>query len=513
MPEASIISLPPELFDNVRSHLARHDLTVLARTCKAMNKIVQHSLYYHAEVEGFDKLHRFHRTLMMCQNDKTGLLIRKNVQHLKLILDPQKENRETSERSTAAVLAREISIQCPGIQIQLLLKNATCSRQPISSFAEQEFRRVTSLILETGPPAPGTLPRSPHVPPPMILNSSIARQMRQNPPQEHGCYPSREFWSAIFNGYSFPDLKEFDLQHMHCIGIGKPPVTFEPPDLTILGSLEKLVVTAAPELDSSVLLGALPYATKLKHLELRNLASIYYEHLAALLPIALPNLNWLTLHISPNNHSAEREFKKLRNIDPLISVHPEIELVHLCEIFREHGKNTPHLDLYLPYACREIFLSVHERIKVAGYISETGDHLDRLSTTKAIQQHRKMLQEECFKEAVRKNVKAAQKEGKTKDNLVAEYEEQQKLLQRQRKIKQERWSRVLRIENHICRSCRKRATWEEMGLLAGLEEEGVTWSLGYELKNLGGIYSAGKEGVESSYDQLFPECSRRRRLL
>ncbi|KAI5820858.1 hypothetical protein BZA77DRAFT_300102 [Pyronema omphalodes] len=516
MPEASITSLPPELFDNVRSHLVRHDLTVLARTCKAMNRIVQYSLYYHAEIEGFDKLHRFHRTLMMCQDDKTGLLIRKSVQHLKLVLDPEKENQESSERPTAAVLAREISMfvnQFPGIQIQLLIKNATCSRQPISSFADHEFRRVTSLVLETGPPALCTLPKAPHVPPPMIFNGSTARLMRQTPLQEHGCYPSREFWSAIFNGYSFPDLKEFNLQHMQCIGIGKFPVIFEPSDLTLLSNLEKLIVTAAPELDSAVLLGALPYATKLKHLELRNLASIYHENLAALLPIALPNLNWLTLHLSPNNYSAEREFKKLRSIDPLTNVDPDVELVHLCEIFRVHGKNTPHLDLYFPYACREIFLSLQERIKVAGYISGNGDHLDRLSTKKAIQEHRKMLQEDRFKDAVEENIKAAKKEGKIKDILVAEYEEQQKLLHRQRKIKQERWTRVLRIGNQFCRGCYKKATWEELGLLAGLDEEGITWWLGYERDNLGGKYSAGKGDIESSYDQLFPGCNKRRTVM
>lgn len=54
-------------------------------------------------------------------------------------------------------------------------------------------------------------------------------------------------------------------------------VTFDKDALGGLGKVTKLVVEATPELNDSVLMGALTSAQNLKKLELRNVAALSYE--------------------------------------------------------------------------------------------------------------------------------------------------------------------------------------------------------------------------------------------
>lgn len=54
-------------------------------------------------------------------------------------------------------------------------------------------------------------------------------------------------------------------------------VTFDKDALGGLGKVTKLVVESTPELNDSVLIGALTSAQNLKKLELRNVAALSYE--------------------------------------------------------------------------------------------------------------------------------------------------------------------------------------------------------------------------------------------
>lgn len=54
-------------------------------------------------------------------------------------------------------------------------------------------------------------------------------------------------------------------------------VTFEKEDLKGLDNVTKLSVESTPELNDSVLIGALPCAQNLKKLELRKVAALSYE--------------------------------------------------------------------------------------------------------------------------------------------------------------------------------------------------------------------------------------------
>jgi len=93
--------------DDVCSHLTRYTLTLLARTCKAINEKVQNPLYYHASVRGFTKLSLFHRTMGdSAKFDRRGDPISKNVHDLRLILDPTKEG---GDRNTAVILGRMVT--------------------------------------------------------------------------------------------------------------------------------------------------------------------------------------------------------------------------------------------------------------------------------------------------------------------------------------------------------------------------------------------------------------------
>lgn len=77
-------------------------------------------------------------------------------------------------------------------------------------------------------------------------------------------------------------MKEVEIKHSH----GPPQagtwanmsrVAFDKGGLEGLGKVTRLVVESTPELNDSVLMGALTSAQNLKKLELRNIAALSYE--------------------------------------------------------------------------------------------------------------------------------------------------------------------------------------------------------------------------------------------
>ncbi|KAF8534737.1 hypothetical protein BDD12DRAFT_859034 [Trichophaea hybrida] len=463
------------------------------------------------------KLSLFTRTMGdTARYDRRGDPVSKNVHDLRLFLDPTKEE---GNRYTAAVLEKmveSVARYCPRIRIHLVLENATCSGQPITSFYQQTFPRVTSLILHTGPGQPQAHRSSTRPPNQLIFNRSLASRMIGQEvlggSRDTSCRPNKDFWTGIFNGTSFPALEEVEIHHRTHLSHGWGAPTIDNSELKGLKNITRLAVDGAPELNGFVLMQALPCAPNLKYLELKNIDGLEYDVLAKLLVYALPNLNHFTLHVSHENRSAGKERDHLRTVDPLEAVDPTVSPIHLCPLIREHGKHLPHLDIFLPYVCRELFLSANERLKlneagvktqVAGRYGEKVDNVsvDAVSIVNIITDHRKALSQAKFRAAVKENLAEAKKEEKNKIITMAEYEEQQKQFQMLRTIKREKWSRTVRVGKRLCRSYE---SWEELGILAGLGQEEIVWVLGNEKLNLGGTYTAGNVGIEKTYDKLFP---------
>jgi hypothetical protein len=211
--------------------------------------------------------------------------------------------------------------------------------------------------------------------------------------------------------------------------------------------------------------------------------------LSKLISFALPNLSSFTLHVDPRSGGASRERDNLTDVDPLANVDPFISPIHLCPIIRDCAKNIPKLDIFLPYVCRELFLTVNERLKlneagvkrqVAGHYGEKKDGLDYFdprSTSKIIGEYRKALEERRDQAAAEERIKELAKEGKQLSLHMAEYAELQDRMARKRTIHKEQWTRTIRAGKRLCRDFE---SWEELGVLAGLGEQGVTWILGRE---------------------------------
>jgi hypothetical protein len=92
---------------------------------------------------------------------------------------------------------------------------------------------------------------------------------------------------------------------------------------------------------------------------------------------------------------------------------------------------------------------------------------------------RKQNGERSFREAVQSSLREQLSANKAKDITstgaisTAEYEEEQKGLKRVRTIKEQGWRRLMRFREGMCR---EGESWEEIGVLASLEEENVKWT-------------------------------------
>lgn len=173
------------------------------------------------------------------------------------------------------------------MRVTLRILNGSCIHQPISSFENDTFSNVTNLILHVGVAPHNAGDRSSTSGPSSASLSQVIPVRRfglQNFENigRNICKPNSKFWTGIFNGRSFPDLKEVEIRHSH----GPPQagswansshVKFDKDDLAGLGKVTRLVVESVPELNDSVLMGALTNAQTLKKLELRNVAALSYE--------------------------------------------------------------------------------------------------------------------------------------------------------------------------------------------------------------------------------------------
>ncbi|KAG0136809.1 hypothetical protein HOY82DRAFT_478431 [Tuber indicum] len=464
-----LCTLPTEISEQIYLSLPYGDLTRLARVNRALYTSVQSPLYRHAKVTSYERLTLFIRTLHhVARFDKSGGgAVSKHVVTLRLTIDPNASESGSlnHNRPTAVMLSRMIGAlggYCPSVSITLHISNGSCDAQPLTSFELETFPRVSTLILEVGVPSISS--GSASVPPArpsfhqVIPSRRTALQSWGR--SGSGCNPNPKFWSGIFNGSSFPDLREVEVLH----DPGSPAsqwakiVEFGEGDLKGLGKVTRLVVNSAPELNDSVLMGALTRAECLKRLELRNIVGLSYEALSVLLPLALPNLTHFTLHIPPRHRSARQARDQLESYQPLAPTGEENPSpVHLCPLLRVYGRNLQYLEVFAPYLCRDLFLHESEKSK----LDEEGVRTDDIGG------------------AVQSSLREQLSANKTKDITsagaisTAEYEEEQKGLKRVRTIKEQGWRRLMRFREGMCR---EGESWEEIGVLASLEEENVKWT-------------------------------------
>lgn len=173
------------------------------------------------------------------------------------------------------------------MRVTLRILNGSCIAQPISSFANDVFNNVTNLILHVGVAAHGADTNTTTGGPSSASLSQVIpiRRFSLHNFENMGrnvCRPNAKFWTGIFNGRSFPDLKEVEIRHSNEVPQGgtwanMSHVKFDRDDLGGLGKVTRLVVQSTPELNDSVLMGALTNAQNLKKLELRNITALSYE--------------------------------------------------------------------------------------------------------------------------------------------------------------------------------------------------------------------------------------------
>jgi hypothetical protein len=166
---------------------------------------------------------------------------------------------------------------CPKIKIKLVLENATCSGQPIISFLNESFPRVTHLVLNTGPGE--TVGRAwPTGSRPVVMNRRALQQNFQNRfESSSSCMPSEKYWQAVFNGVTFPNLETFELFHISAVMPSFIMPNLGRLDLKGLAKITKLVVKNSPELNSEILMLALQGAPNLKHLGLICVPGLGYD--------------------------------------------------------------------------------------------------------------------------------------------------------------------------------------------------------------------------------------------
>ncbi|PUU78979.1 hypothetical protein B9Z19DRAFT_1047547 [Tuber borchii] len=520
---SALCTLPTEISEQIYRSLPYGDLTRLARVNRALYTSVQSPLYRHAKVTSYERLTLFIRTLnAVACFDKSGEgAVSKHVVTLHLTIDPNASESESPShnRPTAVMLSRMIGAlgrYCPSVSITLHISNGSCNAQPLTSFELETFPRVSTLILAVGFPSisSGSSTSGPPARPSfhqVIPGRRAALESWGR--MGSGCNPNAKFWSGIFNGSSFPDLREVEILH----DSGSPAsqwakhVEFGEDDLKGLGKVTRLVVNSAPELNDSVLMGALTRAECLKRLELRNIVGLSYEALSMLLPHALPNLTHFTLHIPFRHRSARQAKDQLETYQPLAPTGEANPLpVHLCPLLRAYGRNLQYLEVQAPYLCRDLFLHESEKSKLneEGVKIDLGGrggslcysrsgvpfHIDRIALEQTVKQVRKQNGERAFKEAVQLNLREELSKNKTKDISSAgavssaEYQEEQKKLKRARTIKEQGWQRTVRFREGMCRDGE---SWEEIGILARLEEENVKWTCINDAIKTMGVYMNG----------------------
>lgn len=134
-----------------------------------------------------------------------------------------------------------------------------------------------------------------------------------------------------------------------------------------------------------------------------------------------------------------------------------------------------------------MFLTDREKQKLVehGYQRETSDgndHIDTHTLGQVLERHRQKKQKEEHEKLCNEKIQEAKEKGDTRLVSMAKAEVMQDLRRRSQRIKNEGWKRVLACTARLCGNGQN---WDELGHLAGLTEEGITWQIGSEFTSRG----------------------------
>ncbi|KAK6539647.1 hypothetical protein TWF694_009853 [Orbilia ellipsospora] len=491
-PPASLATLPTEIAETIYKTLTPATLARLARVSKDIYAAVQSPLYRRPILNSYRKLQLFVATLnkVASWDTRSGDARSKRIVHLTLLIDPAKEELTTGRPLIAVLLARLVRVIArynPDVTITLAISHSSCESQPVRSFQTEEFPRVTSLVLDLGSESTSRTQEAPSrggsssIDTVIPVRRHIAARGYNNTTTGGRCSPNAQFWIRFFNGRSFPDLQRLELHHRMRGGIGSgsyegwegQSLLFTEIDTLGLAKMERLVVNSVPEFNDAVLMAGLQHAPLLTDLQIED-CHVSYSALDKLLLHALPVLHRLVLRI-PNTSRFARHVRQKIGIRNLEEENP-----HLCPHFRRSGKNLKHFELTAPFICRDIYLDEYEKVRLresghpgtlagdeTGEIAQGG--LDAMLVTGILQRLRQIRETDSGTQ-----VKKTESTSLEEDRMLLEKE--RVLRNRRVTIAKEKWTRKLHVLEGICVDG---DTFEELVVLAEVEEQGIAWMLGH----------------------------------
>ncbi|KAI9696874.1 MAG: hypothetical protein M1820_008028 [Bogoriella megaspora] len=369
-------ALPQETFQSICCFLTPKDHAQLSLCSRQLYWASQEVLYRRPKLSSYAALFHFSKALneapIPYSKNRQSLqtkFLKKDIKQLEITLHGKSEpNKQGPAHTTNFLLVSRmigiIASHCPSVEITLRLFYWPCMKYA----GTEVFQRVTGVVACFGQADSDRCATTPD-----------------------------GFWECFLGGSAFPDLKYLELDHYwnsaedratsivdiasnvsgvsRCdYHVGLPESwSFQnsrhsrpqakPDGFSGLQGLVRLSLCHLPQLNGRIvkelLLNDSVLARNLQSLELKYL-HIPLEVLAPLLQRCLPVLKHFTLHTSlaakswwtssqaygdEGNHGSNSKYN----------------YIHMCSLFRELGKNLITLDLTLPSACNEIFITPPER--------------------------------------------------------------------------------------------------------------------------------------------------------
>jgi len=441
---------------------------------------------------------------------------------LDLTIDPTKSDGQPPPAVMIARTIQAIVRRCPNLALTLYFSHCHCRQSPVSALGTETFPRVTKLVVYVGKRDPD----DPH----------------SHERETISCFPNAKFWRPFVNGEVFPDCSDLEIRHhwattppvnasldlqkryqAHANVFTSAPPQGQPsrfgsrrsfvstrsgydtclPSTQLIGSasglkkLQSIILECPPEINSLLLMQLLgnpsAVASNLTSLELR-FCNLDYETISKLIHHAPPNVKRLVLLCSDIQDDGLHAFQ---------------EVVHLCPLIREFGKNLVHLEFGASTVCRELFFDDLDRQALRNNGVETGlgidggavdkdfGKLDGHAVRETIQacrkQKRMKFRNDRVKEAItaaksrtssgrsstslfggncmsNTNQAAARAQRDTEAMLDEEEEKRSRLIEGSKAP----WFRRIITYHGLCNAA---DTWIEVQIAADMEEKGIEWVL------------------------------------
>lgn len=302
-----------------------------------------------------------------------------------LTIDPTKNDGQPAPAVMISRTVQAIARRCPNVALTLCFSHCHCSRSPVSALGTETFPRVTKLVVYIGK----------HDPDDTLNHASDSTP----------CFPNAKFWRPFVSGEVFPDCSDLEIRHHwastppantsldlqkryqasanHFAASPSPgrPSRFGPrrasarapanhgmylPSTEMIGNtgglkkFQSIILECPPEINSPLLVQLLgnpsAVASNLTCLELR-FCNLDYETMSKLIYHAPPQVKRLVIFCADIQDDGFHAFQ---------------EVVHLCPLVREYGKNLVHLEFGASTVCRDLFFDDIDKQALRNNGIETG---------------------------------------------------------------------------------------------------------------------------------------------